>query len=443
MQQLISNSGEIERGALTLLGASSKRDDETKIGFFGSGVKYAIAVLMRKGNGIRVFSGLREIAIEKKEVTFRDTAFNQIFIDGEATSLTTEMGPTWDTWFAVREIVCNAMDEPSYYTVTTEDDDIRGEEGKTRIFIERTEDVAEFFDSLDDYIVQTTPFFITSVKDNTSAMCAIYPQNNDDKFILYRKKVRVSEKTTSEHSLFRYGLDNVSINESRIAYNDWEIRNEIARLLARCSNEDIVTTVIKNIMNKHYIESEVYWQYVSCSDYNESWEHVLRGFSIYPQSMVAYLPEDDIAKGIVLPDYLSDRLSERFPSLLVYDRKGRAYKEIDDEDVPQNLLDNLLRARDEVLSFGYAHASSQYKIVDFFYPNVVAQALPSSHTVLYSINYLEDYDELVATVIEEACHLDGFKDGSRDFEQALMRRIVRACRAEQRWNAIKTFLNGR
>ena len=43
----IRSKGKIDIEALSLLGASSKRGDETKIGQFGSGNKFAIAYLLR------------------------------------------------------------------------------------------------------------------------------------------------------------------------------------------------------------------------------------------------------------------------------------------------------------------------------------------------------------------------------------------------------------
>ena len=45
----IGNSGEIESGAFRLIGACTKRGDDSMIGYFGSGLKYAMAVLLREG----------------------------------------------------------------------------------------------------------------------------------------------------------------------------------------------------------------------------------------------------------------------------------------------------------------------------------------------------------------------------------------------------------
>jgi hypothetical protein len=100
---LIENRGEIDSNALILMGGSTKRDSQTAIGYFGSGNKYSIALLIKAGIGFRIFSGENEILITTEDVTFRDKSFKKILIDGKETSLTTDMGPQWDTWMAVRE----------------------------------------------------------------------------------------------------------------------------------------------------------------------------------------------------------------------------------------------------------------------------------------------------------------------------------------------------
>ena len=75
----IKNNGIIDAKALHLVGASTKRDDSSKIGQFGSGNKYALAYLLRNNYNVKVFAGTREIEIKSEVEQFRDKEFNVIF----------------------------------------------------------------------------------------------------------------------------------------------------------------------------------------------------------------------------------------------------------------------------------------------------------------------------------------------------------------------------
>ncbi|MCK5775377.1 MAG: hypothetical protein KAH25_04340, partial [Bacteroidales bacterium] len=152
----IQSIGEIEVGALTLLGASSKKDEDSAIGLFGSGAKYAIANLLRNGVQFKIFSGTREVVISTVRKTFRNKDFDVITVDGSETSLTTTMGgEEWNKPFPVfRELYSNALDEGNADLRVMKT--ISGIEGTTSIFLEYTEDYAEFFTNFDEYFAYET-----------------------------------------------------------------------------------------------------------------------------------------------------------------------------------------------------------------------------------------------------------------------------------------------
>lgn len=81
----IRNKGEIPVEAFTLLGASTKREDESKIGFFGSGLKYAMARLLRTEKEFRIFSGTEEVVITTEQATLKDQTFERILVNGQQT----------------------------------------------------------------------------------------------------------------------------------------------------------------------------------------------------------------------------------------------------------------------------------------------------------------------------------------------------------------------
>lgn len=78
----IRSKGEIDIQAFTLIGASTKTGDSSKIGMYGSGNKYAISSLLRQKINFKVFSGESEIVFSTSPNTFRDKAFDVILVNG-------------------------------------------------------------------------------------------------------------------------------------------------------------------------------------------------------------------------------------------------------------------------------------------------------------------------------------------------------------------------
>jgi hypothetical protein len=167
----ITSRGEIDERAFSLLGASSKRDDKTKIGFFGSGLKFSLAFMLRKEIKFRVFSGYREILFTTSEELFREKSFKRILVNGKETSLTTDTASDWSHWSIVREIFSNALDEgdASIKLIKNKDfNDLKPIEDFTVFYIECTDDFQEIMDNWDLY-------FSENRKD------IVYENNKNDK----------------------------------------------------------------------------------------------------------------------------------------------------------------------------------------------------------------------------------------------------------------------
>ena len=151
----IVSKGEIDEKAFYLLGASSKRDDKSKIGMFGSGLKYSLAYLLREKIPFRVFSGYREIKFTTKTENFRDKEFSIICVNDKETSLTTDMGGIdWNSWSVIREIYSNALDESEANIKVVNAKDIQNlkpVEDFTTFYIEITESFQEIIDNWELY----------------------------------------------------------------------------------------------------------------------------------------------------------------------------------------------------------------------------------------------------------------------------------------------------
>ncbi len=94
---------------------SAKEDTSTAIGQFGSGLKYALAVLLRTGHEVEIVTRDNEnetiYTFDSKTKFFRDKEFQIVTCNGKELGITTDMGKHWELWMAYRELVSNTMDE--------------------------------------------------------------------------------------------------------------------------------------------------------------------------------------------------------------------------------------------------------------------------------------------------------------------------------------------
>lgn len=104
------NQGEIDLRAVRTFGANSK-ESANPIGFFGTGLKYAVAVVLRSGGKITLWRGTEKYEFGTAAVRIRVDDFDVITMNGDELGFTTQLGKTWEMWEAFREIYCNTRDE--------------------------------------------------------------------------------------------------------------------------------------------------------------------------------------------------------------------------------------------------------------------------------------------------------------------------------------------
>lgn len=123
---VFSTPGLIPLEAFTAFGVNAKPNSKNPIGFFGTGLKYAIAVLVRNKCKVDLWIGHTLYTFYSKETDFRGKKFD--FIQMKRTykknplsnlwkksyhtlPFTTELGKNWELWQAFRELYANTMDE--------------------------------------------------------------------------------------------------------------------------------------------------------------------------------------------------------------------------------------------------------------------------------------------------------------------------------------------
>lgn len=110
MTVYFANSGALELDLIRIMGAHVKVNDNP-IGHFGTGLKYAIATLVRTGHKITLMINGEQYRFTKREKTIRDKVFEMIYMNDEQLSFTTDLGKNWEPWQAYRELHSNTLDE--------------------------------------------------------------------------------------------------------------------------------------------------------------------------------------------------------------------------------------------------------------------------------------------------------------------------------------------
>lgn len=422
----ISSGGTIDERFFSLLGASTKRDQEGKIGYFGSGLKYSIAYLLRHGVYFKVFSGTNEIIFGTEDETIGNKTFKSIVVNGRKTDITTDFGPNWEKWMIIRELLANAIDEGNHSFEDVEE--IIQDESKTSIYVDYNY-FADVYSNFDDYfsfnrkIISTIIVKAKSINDSvTINILRKTDVNSHARF--YRKGFLVYTNEYSK-SYFDYDVSDCSINEERIASNTYELYSNILTALISSeliSDINFGSNMMQNSFEHVYIANEYFNKLLI--DFN----NLLK--AIGDKTMVPYEAIqlfDDIPNSYILPTNLLIILRDKYgiKSVLKGDAKKmfRYASSKDLETVDMDIFLDALR-----ISKQYMHRI----FPEFKFPTV---SLGVFHDEDYLGMVLDNNEIVISTkqgsvlnfverILEEVFHIEsGQGDRTRGFQNYVIKRI--------------------
>jgi hypothetical protein len=411
---LIENKGELDISSLILLGASTKRDSNNMIGFFGSGNKYAIATLIKHGIKFAIYSGEEKIEISTEDIDFRGVKFKKIIIGGRETSLTTDMGPQWQPWMAIREWVSNSIDEGGYNLIY-ETETVQGREGHTRFYVEH-------HPLIDDIISNWNSYFSFEREDSlyTEKQGKIFPQTDpDNNVILYRKGIRCWFDKGAK-SLFEYDCVDFEINESRLVDSLFNAEYKVAKMLNRCTSIQVASTILEKAFVDNTWESRLPWRWGIGGILSATWRQAIDNRCIIVDNVAGYFIEIQQSKPCYIVSVeMAMAIRNAFSDVKIYglDDSGSAigYKTVDPSTKQKFILDEATKFCEECqYQIGYP-----IEVVEFEDKEVLGRAYQG--TILLSTKIFDmGRKQVVVTLIEENEHLKtGFKDCSRAFQNHL------------------------
>lgn len=337
----IKNNGELDIRLISLMGGSTKTDDATKIGQFGTGLKYAISYFVRTETKFRLFIGTEEVIFSTQSEEIANNTFKEIYCNGKSMNITTQYGYQWEAWEAIREVWCNAIDEGGENrSVIASTGHIKGAEGSTSFYIEETVDIKSVMDNWGNYFISETPIY----EDEN---VAIYP-NTDKTLKLYKNHVLIQN---AEHynSLFLYDFKQAELNELR-QYRGY-LTNDVAKALLS-SNKAVISLLLESIAKKADLyEAKIDWSYLT---YNKTKvKHIFQGWLFLHPSSNSESKGKTVIVGETLFDLLNsvglpcEKVQKSYggfygSSGIGYNDKSEVtYKEVGNSDLKER-IDNVL-----------------------------------------------------------------------------------------------------
>lgn len=380
---IFSNPGEIDIEAVKTMGASIKED--SAIGFFGTGLKFAIAVLLRNGLGVQIHSGENIFRFGVKSTEIRGKGFDVATINGESMGFTTELGKTWHLWMAYRELYCNALDEGGSAEIADTAPGLFA--GQTSVIVTGHQFEAEHHNRHEHFIIDRTPMQVIGDVE-------IY--DGDGAHVFY-KGVRIFKLTNA--SRFTYNITSqVELNEDRTAKNSYSCAWKIAHAIGLSTD-------------KHFIRSVIL-----AGDHNYEFHLDLNNYSY----------SEEFAE-VALAEYRKDCNAVN-KSIRPFVHKLAPAKVFDGMFVPLSRVQSVMleRAKAFAGNIGFSHEDYPIKIVETLGPSVMAMACKESNEIIFSKASFEMGTKFIAaTLIEEIIHLrEGLDDETRSMQTYLFNKII-------------------
>lgn len=217
------NEEAIDLSAIAVMGVSVKTNDNP-IGYFGTGLKFSIATLLRTGHKVTLIRNGERIVFSAEAETIRGEEFQRVTMGGERLGFTTQLGRNWEPWQAYRELHCNCTDEGGVIVA-----DAVPEGSFGTIFEIEGDAIALTHRNKRKIFLDSIPLFATHE-------CEIHAGETHDAF--YRG---VKAHKHQMHAMFTYNIvDALELTEDRTIKYGWYVGHYAAQAIPRSDDEDLI-----------------------------------------------------------------------------------------------------------------------------------------------------------------------------------------------------------
>lgn len=273
-----NKSDGVNRLHLQYLGLSTKRDDDSTIGQFGSGIKYAPILALRKCIDFVIVAkdddGQYQLRYDTVDIKGIEVIHYDYGTYKVPSSFTVDAGKlSWENEFQIyREVVSNAKDSvksPSDWGVELVEE-IKFYDGQFSVFISASPEMRDIVRKHDYYYCDKATVLFT-YGDDISIL-----KNNYGNTAIYCKTVLVHE--SDDTSFFHYNVKSAKLNEERKLANYYSLQYDLGRAIVAMDNQEAIDDVLEYALGEDPADqsSLEFWSYPSTIyEYlraNKSWQ---------------------------------------------------------------------------------------------------------------------------------------------------------------------------
>lgn len=395
--------GTLEFAALTTMGLHAKPNSDNPIGYFGTGLKFAIATLVRNGAQVIIQTAGKTCVAAKETRQFRGEPFEAVVLVevlpggdyGEMIDLniTDKLGKNWKLWMAYRELYSNTLDERG--TITTELPAEFSAIDQTLITV--------VSDEFDEVHAKRAEFIIDQAEIPVFRGSQFEIYNRPSQAIFY-KGIKVYELDKPAQFTYNLIVQKPLTEDRTLAEHYWLLPNLAETLLSTKPEEAFVTRQILTAPK-------------------DSWESGLQWYNGRAKNI---LEKPDHATFLQILESLKDSIvlaqgARRLYSEICFLRQKEQKATLDDYD---NQV--LAEALDFCEKVGWA-ITFPVEVRETLGQNILGLADTDDQKILISkIAFEQGKAIVIGTLLEEYWHLRfNYEDCTREFQNFLINNLVR------------------
>lgn len=242
---VFQNKGAIDIRAIKTFGVNSKDNQDSAIGYFGTGLKYAIAILLRAGATVSILTGGQMYRFSCKRTKIRHDEFDIVYMDDTELGFTTDLGKEWEIWMAFREIYSNMLDEGGEATAVTFLPDPDPEQ--TYVIVDRCVEFEKCYKDKHLYFIDKDHYDPVHVDKDVDFL---EKEPGRSKGHIFFKGVRVMQ--TRVDALYDYQYHTgLTLTEDRTVKDGWDTAYHLAGAITRLRDKVLIKKFIMADPNNH------------------------------------------------------------------------------------------------------------------------------------------------------------------------------------------------